>query len=68
MVGGGLGLHAGAARAGDREERRSDVEPRPRERIERELRRGGEAAGRRDAPGAPKLGAERRRPDRSGTG
>ena len=54
----GAGLHAGAARAGHGEERRRHVEPGPRERIERELSRGGEAAGRRDGPGAAELGAE----------
>ena len=53
-----LRLHARAARAGDREERRREVEPGAGQGVERELRRGGEAPGRGEGAGAPQLGAE----------
>ncbi len=53
-----LRVHAGAARAGHAEERRDADDAGALEREERQLRRRGEAAGRRERRGAAQPGAE----------
>ena len=51
-----LRMYAGPTGSGDREERRRDIEPSPRQRVQRELRGGGEAPRHRD-----RLGVSQRR-------